>query len=141
MEMPLTGINRRQFLSSTAAMAAAPAWVAAAAAPAGQVSGQPASLVEVMSGLAPQGLTLKPGPGFAMERNGEMLAWELDSLKNRPPISGSFATAPRRDSRLPDSLRLDRTFRAGEFRVKLTNTSDRRSMPLTRLFSLPAPGS
>ena len=82
MEMPLTGINRRQFLSSTAAMAAAPAWVAAAAAPAGQVSGQPASLVEVMSGLAPQGLTLKPGPGFAMERNGEMLAWELDSLES-----------------------------------------------------------
>ena len=27
METPLKGINRRQFLSSTAAMAAVPAWV------------------------------------------------------------------------------------------------------------------
>ena len=36
-----------------------------------------------MGGLAPQGLTLKPGPGFAMERNGEMLTWELDSLEEQ----------------------------------------------------------
>ena len=48
------------------------------ATPAGSQSQPPASLVEVMGELAPQGLTLKPGPGFAMERNGEMLAWELD---------------------------------------------------------------
>ena len=81
METPLKGINRRQFLSSTAAMAAVPAWVGVGAATAGQESGEPASLVEVMGGLAPQGVSLKPGAGFAMERNGEMLAWELDSLE------------------------------------------------------------
>ena len=55
METPLKGINRRQFLSSTAVMATTPTWVGAATAAAGQESGKPASLVEVMAELAPRG--------------------------------------------------------------------------------------
>ena len=55
METPLKGINRRQFLSSTAVMAAAPAWVGAGAAAAGQESGKPASLVEVIASWRPRG--------------------------------------------------------------------------------------
>ena len=134
--MSLKGINRRQFLSSTAAMAAAPAWVATGAAPAGSQSRPPASLVEVMGGLAPQGLTLKPGPGFAMERNGDMLAWELDSLEEQTADLWQFRYRSAEGLEASGQLRLDRTFKVGEFRVKLTNTSDRRSLPLTRLFSL-----
>ena len=136
METPLKGINRRQFLSGTAAMAAVPAWVGVGAATAGQQSRQPASLVEVMGGLAPQGLTLKPGPGFAMERNGEMLAWELDSLEEQTADLWQFRYRSAEGLEASGQLRLDRTFKVGEYRVKLTNTSDRRSRPLTRLFSL-----
>jgi len=136
METPLKGINRRQFLSSTAVMAAAPAWVGAGAAAVGQGSGQPASLVEVIGRLAPQGVSLKSGPGFAMERNGEMLGWELDSLESETTDLWKFRYRSQDGLEAAGNLRLDRILRAAEFRVKLTNTSDGRSQPLTRLYSL-----
>ena len=113
METPLKGINRRQFLSGTAAMAAVPAWVGVGAATAGSQSQPPASLVEVMSGLAPQGLTLKPGPGFAMERNGEMLAWELDSLEEQTADLWQFRYRSAEGLEASGQLRLDRTFQSG----------------------------
>ena len=113
METPLKGINRRQFLSSSAAMAAVPAWVGVGAATGGSQSRQPASLVEVMGGLAPQGLTLKPGPGFAMERNGEMLAWELDSLEEQTADLWQFRYRSAEGLEASGQLRLDRTFQSG----------------------------
>ena len=117
-------------------MATAPAWIGAGAAASGQESGKPASLVEVIARLAPQGVSLKPGPGFAMERDGEMLGWKLDSLEFwRPPILWKFRYRSQDGMEAAGSLRLDRTMRAVEYRVKLTNSSDRRSMPLTRLYS------
>ena len=136
METPLKGINRRQFLSSTAAMAAAPAWVGAGAAASGQESENPASLVEVIRELAPQGVSLKAGPGLAMERNGEMLDWELDSLESETADLWEFRYRSQDGLEAAGSLRLDRAMRAAEYRVKLTNTSDGRSRPLTRLYSL-----
>ena len=136
MGTPSKGINRRQFLSSTAVMAAAPAWVGAGVATVGQESEKPASLVEVVAELAPQGVSLKPGPGFAMERNGEMLDWKLDSLESETADLWKFRYRSEDGLEAAGSLRLDRTLRAAEYRVKLTNTSDRRSQPLTRLYSL-----
>ena len=133
MESPLKGINRRQFLSSTAVMATAPAWVGAATAAAGQQPGNPASLVEVIRELAPEGVSLKSGPGFAMERNGEMLDWKLDSLEADTADLRKFRYRSQDGLEAAGSLRLDRTLRAVECRVKLTNSSDRRSRPLTRL--------
>ena len=138
METPLKGVNRRQFPEQLCGhgcrtrLGRQPR----AATAGSQVSRQPASLVEVMSGLAPQGLTLKPGPGFAMERNGEMLDWELDSLEEQTADLWQFRYRSAEGLEASGQLRLDRTFRVGEYRVKLTNTSERRSRPLTRLFSL-----
>ncbi len=136
METPLKGINRRQFLGSTAVMAAAPAWVGSAAAAVGQESGKPASLVEVIRELAPEGVSLKPGPGFAMERNGAMLGWKLDSLESETGDLWKFRYRSEDGLEAAGSLRLDRAFRVAETRVKLTNTAGGRSLPLTRLYSL-----
>ena len=136
MDVPLKVMDRRRFLGSAAALSAVPALAGTGASAASSESQPPESLVQVMSLLAPQGLSMKPGPGFAMKQNGEVLPWALDSLEEPTADLWQFRYRSQEGLEASGSLRLDRDHRVSEYRVKLTNTSDRRSRPLTRLFSL-----
>ena len=136
MDDPLKVIDRRQFLGSTAALAVVPTLIGPEASASGSEPQSPQSLVQVLSLLAPPRLSMKPGPGFAMEQNGEALPWELHSLKEQTADLWQFRYRSPQGLETSGSLGLDRNHRAGEVRVKLTNTSKRRSQPLTRLYSL-----
>ena len=131
-------IDRRKFIQSTAILATVPVLAGSPTENLGKTEQKYPTVVEILSSLAPSSLQkkIKPGVGFAMEQNGDFVEWKLHSSEQQFKNRWHFVFGSEKGLQIKSALQLHQKYGVAEHRIQLTNTSTRRSEPITRLLSL-----